>query len=110
MVDYNITNIKANTSLHYKITNKIEAKIGYNFGYGTTVYQGDNRYSLRGLQIHQVKLEVSQPDKFYVRAYMTAEDAGNSYDAVFTALRMQEYSKAMYVGHKIINRFGRIKL
>ena len=94
MVDYNITNIKANTSLHYKITNKIEAKIGYNFGYGTTVYQGDNRYSLRGLQIHQVKVEVSQPDKFYVRAYMTAEDAGNSYDAVFTALRMQEYSKS----------------
>lgn len=94
LVDYNITNIKANTSLHYKITNKIEAKLGYNFGYGTTVYQGDNRYSLRGLQIHQVRLEVSQPDKFYVRAYMTAEDAGTSYDAVFTALRMQEYVKS----------------
>jgi hypothetical protein len=41
---------------------------------------------------------------------MTAEDAGNSYDAVFTALRMQEYSKSDVHGHKIINRFGRIKL
>jgi iron complex outermembrane receptor protein len=101
MVDYNISNIKANTSLHYKITNKIEAKLGYNFGYGTTVYQGDNRYSLRGLQIHQVRLEVSQPDKFYVRAYMTAEDAGNSYDAVFTALRMQEYVKRCTVDTRL---------
>jgi hypothetical protein len=27
LVDYNISNIKANTSLHYKITNKIEAKL-----------------------------------------------------------------------------------
>ena len=94
LVDYNITNVKTSAALHYKITNKIEAKATYNFGYGTTVYQGDNRYSLRGLQFHQVRLEVSQPDKFYVRAYMTAEDAGTSYDAVFTALRMQEYSKS----------------
>jgi iron complex outermembrane receptor protein len=55
-------------------------------------------------------LEVSQPDKFYVRAYMTAEDAGNSYDAVFTALRMQEYSKSDVHGHKIMFPFGPIKL
>ncbi|MFN8310074.1 MAG: TonB-dependent receptor [Chitinophagales bacterium] len=94
LVDYNITNVKAAASLHYKITNKIEAKVGYNFGYGTTVYQGDNRYSLRGLQFHQVRFEVSDPDKFFVRAYMTAEDAGKSYDAVFTALKMQEASKS----------------
>jgi outer membrane receptor protein involved in Fe transport len=94
MVDYNITNVKANAALHYKITDDIEAKVGYNFGYGTTVYQGDNRYSLRGLQFHQVKLEVSKPDKFYVRAYMTAEDAGSTYDAVFTAFKMQEAAKS----------------
>ncbi len=94
IVDYNISNVKASAALHYKITNKIEAKIGYNFGYGTTVYQGDNRYSLKGLQVHQVRAEVSQPDKFFVRAYMTAEDAGKSYDAVFTAFKLQEASKS----------------
>jgi iron complex outermembrane receptor protein len=94
LVDYNITNVKTSTALHYRITDKIEAKAAYNFGYGTTVYQGDNRYSLRGLQFHQVRLEVGQADKFFVRAYMTAEDGGNSYDAVFTAFKMQEYSKS----------------
>lgn len=93
LVDYNITNIKANAYLHYKITDKIEAKVGYNFGFGTTVYQGDNRYSLRDLQFHQVRAEISKENKFYVRAYMTAEDAGRSYDAVFTALKLQEYAK-----------------
>jgi iron complex outermembrane receptor protein len=94
VVDYNISNLKANAALHYKINNKIEAKVGYNFGFGTTVFQGDNRYSLRGLQFHQVRAEVSQPDKFYVRAYFTAEDAGRSYDAVFTAFKIQEASKS----------------
>lgn len=94
LVDYNISNIKTSAYLHYKITDKIEFKTGYNFGYGTTVYQGDNRYSLRGLQFHQVRMEVSQQDKFYVRAYMTAENAGNSYDAVFTALKIQEMGKS----------------
>ncbi len=94
LVDYNISNVKTSAYLHYKITDKIEFKTGYNFGYGTTVYQGDNRYSLRGLQFHQLRMEVSQPDKFYVRAYMTAEDAGRSYDAVFTAFKLQEMSKS----------------
>ncbi len=93
LVDYNITNVKANAALHYRITDKIEAKVGYNFGYGTTVYQGDNRYSLRDLQFHQVRAEISKENKFFIRAYMTAENGGNSYDAVFTALKLQEFSK-----------------
>lgn len=94
IVDYNISNLKTSAALHYKITNKIEAKAAYNFGFGTTVYQGDNRYSLKNLQFHQVRLEVSQPDKFYIRAYTSMEDAGNSYDAVFTALKMQQAVKS----------------
>ena len=69
VVNYNVRNIKANASVHYKITNKIEIKAAYNFGTGTTVYQGDNRYSLKGLLFQQAKLEISQPDKFFVRAF-----------------------------------------
>ncbi len=93
LVNYNARNIKANALLAYKITDKIEVKASYNFGTGTTVYQGDNRYSLKGLMFQQAKLEFSQPDKFFIRAYTTLENSGNSYDAVFTALKMQEYSK-----------------
>jgi iron complex outermembrane receptor protein len=90
LVDYNISNLKANTALHYRITQDIEARVAYNFGYGTTVYQGDNRYSLRGLQFHHLRAEVIKPDKFYLRAYATFENAGQSYDAVFTAFKLQD--------------------
>lgn len=93
VLNYNIQNIKANTALHYKITDKIEARVAYNFGYGTTVYQGDNRYSLNDLRFHQVRAEIVQPDKFYIRAYTTMENAGNSYDAVFTAIKLQDLQK-----------------
>ena len=93
LVKYDVRNIKANAALHYKITDKIEIRGTYNFGTGTTVYQGDNRYSLKGLRFQQIKLEVSQPDKFFIRAYTTLENSGNSYDAVFTALKLQQYSK-----------------
>jgi outer membrane receptor protein involved in Fe transport len=93
VVNYNVRNIKANAALHYKITEKIELKGTYNFGTGSTVYQGDNRYRLNGLTFQQAKLEISQPDKFFVRAYATFENSGNSYDAVFTSLKMQQYAK-----------------
>jgi outer membrane receptor protein involved in Fe transport len=93
VVNYNVRNIKANAALHFKLSEKVELKASYNFGTGTTVYQGDNRYSLKGLLFNQVKLEVSQQDKFFVRAYMTSENSGQSYDAVFTSLKLQEYAK-----------------
>lgn len=93
VVNYNMWNLKANAALHYKLTDKIEIKAGYNFGTGTTVYQGDNRYSLKGLRFQQAKLEISQHDKFFIRAYTTLENSGNSYDAVFTSLKMQQYAK-----------------
>lgn len=95
VLNYNIRNIKANTGLYYKITDKIEARVAYNFGYGTTVYQGDNRYSINNIRIHQLRAEIVQPDKFYIRAYTTMENAGNSYDAVFTAIKMQDAQKSI---------------
>lgn len=94
LVNYDVRNMKANTALHYKITDKIEARLAYNFGTGSTVYQGDNRYRLDGLMINHLRAEIIQPDKFYIRAYATFENSGNSYDAVFTALKIQQWAKA----------------
>jgi iron complex outermembrane receptor protein len=94
LVNYNTRNIKANSELRYRITDKIEVKASYNFGTGTTVYQGDDRYSLNGLMFHQIKAEISQPDKFFIRVYTTMENAGDSYDAVFTALKLQDWAKS----------------
>jgi hypothetical protein len=90
LVDYNTRNVKASAALHYKITPKVELIGSSGFGSGTTVYQGDNRYSLKNILFFQQRLEVRQQDKFFLRAYATHEDGGDSYDAVFTAFKMQD--------------------
>lgn len=90
LVDYNTENIKLGTSLHYKPSSSLELIYAFNFGTGTTVYQGDNRYSLKDILFFQNRLEVRSPGRWFVRMYSTNEDAGNSYDAYFTALRMQD--------------------
>lgn len=93
IVDYNTNNLKTNLGLYYKPSDKIEINYAFNFSTGTTVYQGDNRYSLKDIKFFQHKLEIKQADKFFVRAYLTHEDAGKSYDAVVTAFQMSETSK-----------------
>jgi outer membrane receptor protein involved in Fe transport len=93
LVDYNTKSIKLAGSLHYKIPgSKLEAVYGYSFGTGTTVFQGDNRYSLRDLVFQQHKIEI-QSDKISIQAYVSLEDAGKSYDAVRTALFLQDQAK-----------------
>jgi outer membrane receptor protein involved in Fe transport len=90
LVDYDTENIKLTTALHYKIKEDLTAIYAVNFGSGTTVYQGDNRYSLKDILFLQNRVELQKKDKWFWRAYSTHEDAGNSYDAYFTALRMQD--------------------
>jgi iron complex outermembrane recepter protein len=92
LVDYNTYSLKLGAAMHWKIYKELEFIYSYNFGTGTTVYQGDNRYSLKGLQFHQHKIELRN-DKFFVRFYYTGEDAGKSYDAVFTAVILQNNAK-----------------
>ncbi len=89
IVDYNTRNLKLNAALHYKLNRETEIIASSNFGYGTTVYQGDNRYSLRDILFFQNRLEIRKQDKFFLRSYITNENAGNSYDAYFTALILQ---------------------
>lgn len=95
LVDYNTENLKAGVAFHFRTKPSLkydspEILVTSNFGYGTTVYQGDNRFSLRGIQFFQQKLEFRKKDKFFIRAYATNEDAGDSYDPYFTAIKLQE--------------------
>ncbi len=92
MVDYNTENIKANAALHFMIKQKYELIVASNFGYGTTVYQGENRYSLRDIKFFQNRIEFRQKDKFFIRLYATNEDAGNTYDAVVAATELRNMS------------------
>ncbi|MAJ13339.1 MAG: TonB-dependent receptor [Flavobacteriales bacterium] len=91
IVDYNTNNTKFATAFHYLIEDDLELIYSLNYGTGTTVYQGDNRFSLKGIEFLQNKIELNKKDKFFIRAYRSQEDAGESYDAVATAIRLQDY-------------------
>lgn len=98
LVDYNTRNYKANLSFHLRTSaekgiESPELILSSSFGSGTTVYQGDNRFSLRDILFFQNRLEFRKRDKYFIRAYATHENAGNSYDPYFTALRLQELNK-----------------
>lgn len=78
LVDYNTKSFKANMAMHYRLNDKIEAIAQVNYGYGTTVYTGTGRYSLRNFNLTQAKLEL-RADNFTIRAYTTQERSGDSY-------------------------------
>ena len=95
IVDYNTNNLKLSLSGHWRLQpdKKYESPeliYGFNMGRGTTVYQGDNRFSLRDIEFYQHKVELRKKGDWFIRAYRTSEDAGNSYDPYATALRIQD--------------------
>jgi outer membrane receptor for ferrienterochelin and colicin len=89
IVDYDTENLKTNASFHYLFSNNAELVASSNFSTGTTVYQGENRFSLKDIKFFQNKIELKKDNDFFIRAYATHEDAGNSYDAVLTAFQLQ---------------------
>ncbi len=90
LVDYDTRNFKGNLNLSYKLKEDLQLAYNINYGTGTTVYQGENRYSLKNIQFIQNMIELKKKDRFFIRVYNTTEDAGNSYDAVITAFKMND--------------------
>ena len=87
MVDYNTKSFKTNLAAHYRINDKVELVGQLNYGYGTTVYTGTGRYSLRNFNLTQAKVEL-RGDNFTLRAYTTQERSGQSYTAGLAAVAM----------------------
>lgn len=110
IADYDTKNTKANVGLYYKLKKDLILNYGFNYGNGTTIYQGDNRISLRNIQFYQNKIELKKEDKFFLRFYSTNENAGDSYDAVLTANIMSDMSKLQpnfYKDYAAFYRLGR---
>ena len=77
--DFEARSIKADGALHYRVNDNLEAIYNYRFGTGSTIYQGAEKYAIRGFsqQFHKVELK---SDNFFVRAYATLSNAGDSYN------------------------------
>jgi len=94
LVDYSTDNLKAGLSVHHKLTDSLEVIVASNYSRGSTVYQGDNRYRLKDVQFFQHRLELKREGKWFVRGYVTHEDAGKTYDIFTTGVRLQEAAGA----------------
>lgn len=110
LVDYDTRNMKANVALHFRTNPSMDSQspefiVSTNYGSGTTVYQGDNRFSLKGITFLQSRLEYRKKNKFFVRAFTTRTGAGDSYDPYFTALQLQENAKDNFEWTKDYNNY-----
>ena len=94
LTDYDAESIKFDAALHYRpFADDLEISYLGKAGLGATIYQGANRYSLKNFFLQQHKLEVRN-DNFFVRGYITDEDAGDSYDMRFTAININRRWKS----------------
>jgi iron complex outermembrane receptor protein len=93
LVDYGAKNLKANVGLHYRLTDRLELLYNLNYGAGTSVYTGAQRYSLRNFNIQQHKVEL-KGDNFFLRAYATLENSGDSYIADLTGVLINNQWKS----------------
>jgi outer membrane receptor protein involved in Fe transport len=89
LVDYNTFNLKLGGEIAYKITSGTKISIEANYGNGTTVYTGSDRYSLKNFNIGQYKLQLDGKH-YMLRAYTTQEDAGEAYNASVLGQLMNE--------------------
>jgi len=71
--------IKGDVALHYRINDKVELIGVYRYGGGNSLYQGQAKYALRDFNQQFYKLEL-KGDNFFVRGYLSATDAGKSYN------------------------------
>jgi hypothetical protein len=86
---------KINAEFRYKITPKLEAIISGTYGTGNVVYTNDTRYQIKDFKVGQYKAEL-KGDKWFVRAYTTQENSGQTLIAGPTAQLINEAWKPSY--------------
>jgi len=88
LTDYNARSIKSDWGLYFRPwENDFEISYVGKVGTGSTIYQGTNRYNIDNFFQEQHKLEIRN-DNFFVRGYVVADKAGDSYDMVFTGINI----------------------
>ncbi|WP_373075703.1 carboxypeptidase-like regulatory domain-containing protein, partial [Zeaxanthinibacter enoshimensis] len=83
LVDYGAESVKTDFSVYYRpFANDFEIIYNGRVGRGNTIYQGANRFAVRNFNLQQHKIEIRN-NNFFIRGYITSENAGDSYDTRF---------------------------
>ncbi len=97
-VDNTTESLKIGAALHYRLTDKLEVLAQYNQGFGSSVYTANDRFVLDDFTIWTGKVEL-RGSNFFLRAYTTQENSGNSYAANTVTQRInQEFYLPAYFG------------
>ncbi|MEP6584538.1 MAG: TonB-dependent receptor [Ginsengibacter sp.] len=89
IVNPNTVNFKLSGAVSYKLSSKTSLNAEGYWGTGNTVYTGSDRYSLLNLKIAQYKVELVNTN-WFLRAFTTQENAGESYNATVTTRLVNE--------------------
>lgn len=87
--------LKLNAELRYKIRPKLEAIVSGTYGEGNAVYSNDTRYALTGYKLGQYRAEL-RGEQWFLRAYTTRENSGNTVIASPTAQLLNEAWKPSF--------------
>ncbi len=89
--------LKLGGALHYRVTDEYELLGQFNWGAGSSVYTANDRFILDDFNIWTAKFELKNPN-FFVRAYTTQEDAGDTYAAntVATLINLETFVPAYF--------------
>ncbi len=109
LVDYNTESLKFGAGAHYRFKPDLELSYNYRFGLGSAIYQATNRYNIKDIKFQQHKLELTGKN-FVIRGYTTQENAGNSYDAVFTGIGMSREGVREWISEYIGVYFDTLRL
>lgn len=112
LTNYNAESIKADWGLYYRpFENDFEISYVGKVGTGNTIYQGTNRYNIKNFFQQQHKIELRN-DNFFVRGYVVSDNAGDSYDMVFTGININRAWKddttwfGEYAGAYVLQTLG----
>lgn len=99
LLEYETENIKANMSLNFRTKPHLggespELVWANNFSQGSTIFQGSARFRLKNVRYVTSRLEYKKRDKFFLRAYVTGDDVGSTYNPFSTAQKLNEFSKS----------------
>lgn len=85
VVNYDAKNLKFSAGLYFNLNSTTQLSLTGNWGSGTTVYTGADRYSLKNFRIGQYKAELKSKN-WFLRAYTTQENSGDSYASTLTSI------------------------
>jgi hypothetical protein len=93
LADYDTYNLKAASSLHYRINDDLELSLQGNFAIGSSNYTAQSRFNIHNFRALTSKIELRSSD-FFARVWMLKENAGDTYDIGGAAMQLGERWKS----------------